>query len=302
MYHVVKVVVPRIHIYQNCCCPSGLKFNSYFSSHEVGANCGLQDAPLHPRSMASVHLKTPVQSHPLLSEDIPSSSRGRRSRPSTGSGPPPRNTNNYFALRAQLERDGGDGSSWEGSVRGHEQRSTDGVQTASSSSSLAGMSTQAPLFVVSSSRDSASIHAAPELIVTSESDTNVFGTRSAVATQVLAAKWHEYSDEAIQTTISNLGASADVHGHPYHTAIRVLSSALHNLSRVRAELEEERRVLKEKEGARRERADALLKELLPSEQDIAKRVVQSIFADADEARHQVPRKQSFMASGSNSPI
>ena len=168
------------------------------------------------------------------------------------------------------------------------------------------MSTQpAPLFVVGSSRDSAPVHATPELVVTSESDTNVFGTRSAVAAQVLAVKWHDYSDEAIQTTISNLGASdspADVHGHPYHTALRVLSSALHNLSRVRVELEEERRVLKDKEGAQRERADALLKELLPSEQDIAKRVMQSIFTDADEALHQVHRKQSFMASISNNPI
>ena len=148
----------------------------------------------------------------------------------------------------------------------------------------------APLFVAGSSRDSASVRTTLELIVTSESDTNIFGTRPAVAAQVLAAKWHDYSDEAIQMTISNLGASdspADVHGHPYHTALRILSSALHNLSWVRVELEEERRVLKDKEGTWHERVDALLKELLPSEQDIVRRVVQSIFTDADEALHQV---------------
>ena len=114
---------------------------------------------------------------------------------------------------------------------------------------------------VGSSPDSASVHATLELIVTSKSDTNIFGTRSTVVAQVLAAKWHDYSDEAIQTANSNLWASdspADVHGYPYHTALCILSSALHNLSRVRMELEEERRVLKEKEGARHERGDALL--------------------------------------------
>ena len=146
------------------------------------------------------------------------------------------------------------------------------------------------LFTASSSHNSASVHTTLELIVTSELDTNVFGTRPAVTAQVLTAKWHNYSDEAIQMTISNLGASdspANVHGHPYHTTLRILSSALHNLSWVRVELEEERRVLKDKEGTWRERVDALLKELLPSEQNIMRHVVQSIFTDADEALHQV---------------
>ena len=148
----------------------------------------------------------------------------------------------------------------------------------------------APLFIAGFSCDSASVHATLEFIVTSKLDTNIFGTRPAVTAQVLTAKWHDYSDEAIQTTISNLGASdspANVHGHPYHTALRTLSSALHNLSWVRVELEEERRVLKDKEGAWHERADALLKEHLPSEQDIARRMVQLIFTDTDEALHQV---------------
>ena len=148
----------------------------------------------------------------------------------------------------------------------------------------------APLFIAGSSHDSASVCATLELIVTSKSDTNILRTRPAVAAQVLTAKWYNYSDEAIQTTISNLGASdspADIHGHPYHTTFHILLSALHNLSWVRVELEEERRVLKDKEGAWRERADALLKELLPSEQDITRCVVQSIFTDADEALHQV---------------
>ena len=92
---------------------------------------------------------------------------------------------------------------------------------------------------VSSSPNSTSVHATLELIVTSESDTNILGTRSAVVAQVLAAKLHNYSDEAIQMANSNLGASdspTDVHGHPYHTALCILSSALRS---------EERRVGKE---------------------------------------------------------
>ena len=65
------------------------------------------------------------------------------------------------------------------------------------------------------------------------------------------------------------------------------------------ELEKDRRVLKEKKGTQHERGNALLKELLPSEQDIMKCVIQLIFTDADEALHQVHQKQSVMASSSN---
>jgi len=117
-----------------------------------------------------------------------------------------------------------------------------------------------------------------------------------VATQVLANKWHEYSDEAIQAAISRLSAAespSDVDTHPYHTALRALSSALHNLSRARIELEEHRKLLQEKEAARKERAQDLLSELQPSEREVAKRVIQSIFPDDDENHHQVQRQGSL---------
>lgn len=113
--------------------------------------------------------------------------------------------------------------------------------------------------------------------------------------QVLGTKWHEYSDEAIQSTLSRLSSSnspADIPNNPYNATLRVLSSAVYRLSKARAELEESRRVLLEKEAARRARAEQLMKELQPSEQDVARRVLQSLFPDDDESRREVQRKHS----------
>jgi hypothetical protein len=59
-------------------------------------------------------------------------------------------------------------------------------------------------------------------------------------------------------------------------------------------LEDARKVLYEKELARRKRADELLKELEPSEKVIARRLIQSLFTDDDENEHNVRRKQSVM--------
>lgn len=150
----------------------------------------------------------------------------------------------------------------------------------------------------------------PRFVVASPYDTNYLAppsptaprTRrpsephSAAAAQVLAHKWHEYSDEAIQSAIAQLSSAAspsDPDPHPYHTALRVLSSALHNLSRARLELELDRRLLEEKQRAGRVRAETLLQELLPSEQEVAQWVIQSVFTDDDERRHRVERKESL---------
>jgi hypothetical protein len=153
----------------------------------------------------------------------------------------------------------------------------------------------APLFVVGSPQDRSLGLPNPEFIVTGETD--VEGVAPVIASQVLATKWHTYSDEAIQATTSNFSASespTDTPNHPYHTILRILSSAVHNLSRVRLEFENTRKVLYEKELARRKRADELLKELEPSEQVIARRLIQSLFTDDDENEHNVHRKQSVM--------
>ena len=56
------------------------------------------------------------------------------------------------------------------------------------------------------------------------------------------------------------------------------------------------RVIQEKERARKQRAEELMKELQPSERDIARRVMQSLFTDDDEGMHNVERSQSQMVS------
>jgi hypothetical protein len=260
--------------------------------------------------MASVHSKTPVHSHPLSPDEIPS--RGRRIRGNHDSDSK-RPTTNYSTLKAQLETESPNASvqNWDGSVRGYsksEKRLSLDEKAArkTSSSSLSSMWARerpngVPSFVVGFSHDPATTpfhglsHRNTEFVVTSDSDTDLFAP--SISAQILATMWHEYSDEAIQSAISNFSTSdspAEVSSHPYHTTLRVLSSAFHNLSRARLELEESRRTLLEKEIARRERADALMKELQPSEQDIAKRVIQAVFTDADEAKHEVQRQQSFV--------
>ncbi|TFK34555.1 rab-GTPase-TBC domain-containing protein [Crucibulum laeve] len=255
--------------------------------------------------MTSAHSKTPVHSHPLSPEDVPSSGRGtRRSRGSTTDTRP---ASNYFTLKAKLEQDTPDGTNWDGSVRGYskaEKRKSvegpSGRRGSSSSASLAVMwerpTRVAPLFVAESSPDDVPHSKNPEFVITSEFDPEEVG--HGVTGQVLATKWHEYSDEAIQTAISSVSKTdspAESSSHPYHTVLRVLSSALDNMTRVRLQLEESRRLLLERESARRARADELLKELKPSERDVARRLIQSLFTDDDEDEHQVRRKLSVMS-------
>ncbi|KAF8149027.1 rab-GTPase-TBC domain-containing protein [Crassisporium funariophilum] len=254
--------------------------------------------------MASSHIKTPVHSHPLSPDEIPS--RGRRSRGAHSSETRPTTiAGNYFTLKAKLEQDTSDAPNWDGSVRGYgkvgKRKSFEvSADQRPSSTSLAVMwdkpSRPTPLFVVGSPHDRSMDQPNPEVVITG--DFEVDGVEAAVTGQVLATKWHSYSDEAIQNTISKFSRSespADAPNHPYHTALRVLSSAVHNLTRVRLELEDARKVLIEKEVARSKRAEELLKELQPSEQDIARRVIQSLFTDDDENEHHVRRKQSVMS-------
>ena len=271
--------------------------------------------------------KTPVNSHPLSPDDAVSSARGRRSRGggnivnNNGLGSDSKashatNSSNYFALKAKLEAQDSTTNThhnWDGSVRGYgkvapeknaEGRSRRG---STSSASLALMWEQTPasprvppLFVVGSSSQQDHSALAPEVMVI-DAATNLL-LPPGLASQVLGTKWHEYSDEAIQATISSFSAfdsPADPSTHPYHPALRVLSSAVHTLSRARVGLEESQRMLKEKEAARRRRADELIRELQlvkPAEQETARRVIQALFADDDEEEHEVRRKQSVLVS------
>jgi hypothetical protein len=160
------------------------------------------------------------------------------------------------------------------------------------------------LFIVGGGGESAggSPSPHPNIFLTESSDAEQFPCDPSVKAQILDTKWHECSDEAIQSAISGLSGAAqspaEISGPPYHSALRVLSQALHNLAQARMELELGRKVLQEKEAARRTRAEAIMNELqLVSEREIARRVIQSIFTDDNEEEHHVHRQQSLMVRG-----
>ena len=250
-------------------------------------------------SSSIAQLSTPVHSHPLLADEPPS--RGRRARLSSRPPEPPSSadttsTPTYYTLNAQAGSRHVARANWDGSVRGYGKvdRAHTTTGTRDSSATRQPLPTvwdhaedRPPMFVVGSSKDVA--HTAD--LVT------IDGLLPGAASRILATQWHDYSDEAIQSAISSISVSespASVSGHPYHTALRVLSSAVHSLTKVRREMEENLRVLQEKEHARRRRALELMKELQGSERDIARRVVQSLFTDDDEGLHKVERSQSHM--------
>jgi hypothetical protein len=151
------------------------------------------------------------------------------------------------------------------------------------------------MFVVGSSKDRLSVRSmtrTAELVA-------IDGLPTGAATRILSNPWHGYSDEAIQSAISSISVTespASISGHPYQTSLRVLSSAVHNLTKIRREMGESLRVIQEKERARKQRAEELMRELQPSERDIARRVMQSLFTDDDEGMHHVERSQSQMVS------
>ncbi|KAJ6489064.1 rab-GTPase-TBC domain-containing protein [Mycena sanguinolenta] len=254
--------------------------------------------------MASIHLKTPVQEHPLLPEDV-TSSRTRKSRGNQD--PDSRPASNYFTLKTQLEQNNQE-PGWDGSVRGYSKRdstpsSLHKPKAKASSNSLSVLwdrdARPAPLFIVGSG-DAGSPSRHPNIFLTESSGIEEFECDPTAKAQILDTKWHECSDDAIQSAIAGLGvvqSPAEVSGHhPYHSALRVLSQALHNLAQARMELELGRKVLQEKEAARRARAEALMNEFqLASEREIARRVIQSVFTDDSEEEHHVHRQQSLMS-------
>ena len=252
-------------------------------------------------SSSTAQVSTPVHSHPLLADDLPS--RGRRTRPVTrnGQADPPSvdganiQTPTPSTLRERLDANAQTGSNqrhanWDGSVRGYGK--ADRAAHTTRKQPLPTGWDRPPTFVVGSSKDRLSaasgVTRAAELV-------EVNGLPTDVASRILSNLWHDYSDEAIQSAISAISVSdspASVSNHPYHTALRALSSAVHNLTKIRREMEESLRVIQEKERARRRRAEELMKELQPSDRDIARRVMQCLFTDDDEGMHKVERSQS----------
>ena len=119
------------------------------------------------------------------------------------------------------------------------------------------------------------------------------------AAEILDMHWNDYSDETIRSTVPRLfpitspaGQSSD----PYHTTIRVLSSAVHRLAQARVELEEGRKKLMEKEAGRRAKATELMKELQPNERDVARRVMQTLFPEDEEEEQMLHKKPSQLVS------
>lgn len=252
--------------------------------------------------MASEHLKTPAHSHPLSLDEQPS--RSRRSRESRNDSRP---TTNYFTLKAQLEQGTPGAPNWDGSVRGYHKpgqrrysdaRGHDKLPTASLWDGQSQSATPSLFVEGSSSNDDPTLpkrHDDPKFVITEVFHSDQFGALT--VGHVLSTKWHECSNDTIDAAISKIstvGSSEDGVNHPYFTALRILSTAYHGLSHTRLELEETKRLAKEKEAARKQRAEDLLQELLPSERDVARKVIQSIFANDDEDRHKVQRKQSAL--------
>lgn len=272
----------------------------------------------------SLHASMPVHLHPLAPDELPPL-RGRKSRAaqdaSTDTLKP---QNNYFTLKAQLEKLGeSDVKSGTSSVRpvgnaepnwcgslGHGRpewqeanEEHDPPRRRSSVTSLSALwngTTHSPCFVVAPPYDTS--YLVPQSPGASSRANHLFSEggfpelSTPLAAQVLANTWHNYSNEAIQSAISQLSvreSPADVDGHPYHAALRVLSSALHHMSHRCLELEERRRILEEKQVAGKQRAETLLEELPLSDRDVARRVIQSIFTDDDEHKHHVERQQSL---------
>ncbi|KAG1866164.1 rab-GTPase-TBC domain-containing protein [Suillus subluteus] len=236
---------------------------------------------------------TPVHLHPLSPNEI--SSRGRRTR-GVQDVDETRSSNNYLTLKTQSEtlvepenKGANIRANWDGSVRGFGKPDASGssgelvTDHGMSSSSLPALWDRP-------------VHQAPRFIIGPPFDTNFLvppgslPPRTALSdgtSEVLANKWHEYSDEAIQAAISRFTVAespSDVDTHPYHTALRVLSSTLLQF------LEEHRKLLQEKEAARKERAENLLSELLPSEREVAKRT-----------RHRVQRHGSISSLKTSVP-
>ncbi|KAI9433667.1 TBC-domain-containing protein, partial [Lactarius indigo] len=264
-------------------------------------------------SSSIAQVSTPVHSHPLLAEEAPS--RGRRARlvPREPEAPSADTINaasahHYFTLRERLDVDAQAGSrhvhaTWDGSVRAYAKADRAHTTTGIRDTSVTRQplptvwdhpQEHAPMFVVGSSKD----HLAVNNTTRTADLITIDGLLPGAASRILATQWHDYSDEAIQSAISAISVSespASVSGHPYHTALRVLSSAVHNLTKVRREMEESLRVIQEKEHARRQRAHELMKELQHSDRNIARRVVQSLFTDDDEGMHKVERSQSHMS-------
>ena len=262
-------------------------------------------------SSSTLAATTPTHlSHPLSAEPTSSSSRSRRPRVRQGSDAS-KTATGYFTLKSQLQPDDAsltNGATWDGSVRRFGSRNVDrsgGRDRDVSVSSLPNIwdqsaTRQAPAIVVEKP-DSSHLDSSkpPHTSIPFQLHKEYLSLDKDATSEILTTRWHRQSDQAIQSTVSKLefyDPSSDAARHPYHAAIRILSSALSNMRKAYKALEDNRALLQEKEAARKARADQLLRELPPPERDVARRILQSLFPDDDEHVHRIQRRQSNMVS------
>ncbi|TDL25839.1 TBC-domain-containing protein [Rickenella mellea] len=246
-----------------------------------------------------------VHSHPLSPEQTVIS--GRRSRAKLDV-PETQSSTSYFTLKAQSEQHFDDPGGRESQTLkagpsrggGHgDAGARHGRRPNQSLTSLWNGNPKPPVFVISESEElDRKDHSlsSPLLEMLEEHPVKELAQFGPVTTsQVLSTKWHDMSDEQIQTEISRFstaGSPSETPAHPYHSTLRVLSAALDRLSRARIDLEESRKRLEEKERKRREKSQLLLRELQPSELDVARRMLDTLFAD-DSEDLEVSKKRSL---------
>lgn len=282
------------------------------TDHKLSSNQPTAKFPLHIPSMDSPQTSPPTLAaatpthfnHPLSTEPAPGSSKSRRSRGRKGSDAS-RTASNYFTLKSQLQSDDAtftNGVTWDGSVRRLSSRNPDSLRGRNHDESVSSLwdqsgNRQAPAIVVEQPDSSHSFDPVkhPRKSIPFQLHKECLSLDEDATSEVLTTRWHKQSDQAIQSTISKLDfhdSSSDAARHPYHAALRIISSALSNMRKACKALEDDRALLQEKEAARKERADQLLRELPPSERDVAKRILQSLFPNDDEHIHQIQRRQS----------
>jgi len=267
--------------------------------------------PLLPSSSTPTATTPTHLSHPLSTEPVPGSSRTRRSRGRQGSDAS-RTASSYFTLKSQSQPDDAslnNGGTWDGSVRGFGSRNMERLRgrdrnvSAPSVSNIWDQSAnrQTPVIVVEQPDSSHHLDTTklPHKGIPFQLHKEYLNLDKDATSEVLTTRWHRQSDQAIQSTISKLDfqdPSSDAARYPYHAALRILSSALSNMRKAYRALEDDRALLREKEDARKERTDQLLRELSPSERDVARRILQSLFPDDDEHVHRIQRRQSNLVS------
>lgn len=127
-------------------------------------------------------------------------------------------------------------------------------------------------------------------------ETGEFGP--VTTSQVLATKWHELSDKQIGEQMSHFrssDSSSDTALQLYHSVIRAISVALDEANTERTELTGLNSRLEERDRARQNRMNELVKSLSFPERDVGHRLLEAFSAD-EEDDQTLLKKPSFLVS------